>query len=553
MKKVRLSIALLLTTLLMAGLTACSDNNGTADNGGRRLLTISVSDQGGYAANGGQASTRAIPYNTVRTNFEYSDAIGVFAVNRSTGTVTAANVKYVFDGNRWGSTTPIDYSTEYDYYAYFPYVASATDMPAKNASFTGSTAEAFFGSMIDGWTILDDQSTNANYNLCDLMVGKGEDLNNVFTITFPLKHQMSLAILKFGKVRYQIDDNYYWYENATHTIKGNYVFNYNGERRRIGKPGSTFTVSAKDDSWSKNIKFNSAGQYQVYEVAISEPGADIANEGFNYYEVKMGDAYYSDGSLSHTGKPEKIGQLIGIVCYVPATAEEQQVMGDGRYIHGLVISPKGYTVSWSDAEADFAAGDNALNQPNGWLTNTLQAVGDYAGLAKTAFLRQCYEASNHEAFTIIGDLDAAVRPVAASAAPNNVPNSGWFIGGFGQYFQLRSKVITIANKTEVTSGYAIKTNGTTLAINTTAGEAFGYLCKRLNTLFSDKGISNPFAAGIYWTNLNTTAFTTVSFFSNDRDISYIESWTGGGVGIYTSTPLVNSIPENAPVIPLLAF
>ena len=25
-----------------------------------------------------------------------------------------------------------------------------------------------------------------------------------------------------------------------------YVFNYNGERRRIGKPGSTFTVSAKD-------------------------------------------------------------------------------------------------------------------------------------------------------------------------------------------------------------------------------------------------------------------------------------------------------------------
>ena len=129
MKKTRL-YSLLAIVLAVSLLSSCThDDDSSCSSVSPSLargIAVSVSD-GQFEPLGG---TRAIP-DGLETVFEQGDAIGVFAVDAE-GKVVRSNVKYVCNGVNWNvdddATVPIQFDSDYSYFAYYPYQADLTTL-----------------------------------------------------------------------------------------------------------------------------------------------------------------------------------------------------------------------------------------------------------------------------------------------------------------------------------------------------------------------------------------------------------------------------------------
>ena len=151
--------------------------------------------------NNGQSSLTRATLSGLSTEFEADDTIGIFIANYNY--TRYENVPYVFDGTNWnlaeGEYVPerVSFLEECEYFAYYPY----------SKSFDGwwpyyydrdndgdCTADEFFYNVISSWKPKADQSTKANFNASDLMVGKGTIVSAANgTVSFTLDHKMGLV------------------------------------------------------------------------------------------------------------------------------------------------------------------------------------------------------------------------------------------------------------------------------------------------------------------------------------------------------------------------
>ncbi len=164
--------------------------------------------------NQSQSTDTRATLSGLSTEFEAGDTIGIFVENEDY--TQYYNVPYVFDGSNWnlasGEYTPkrVSFLSNYHYYAYYPYTKSLPGWPYYNDSDEDGTctADDFFENVIDGWTPRADQSTKANFNASDLMVGEGTILSaTTGTVSFTLNHKMGLVrIMFFDPNGIQIDN-----------------------------------------------------------------------------------------------------------------------------------------------------------------------------------------------------------------------------------------------------------------------------------------------------------------------------------------------------------
>ena len=133
-------------------------------------------------------NTRAA-YSGVSMAFEDGDRIGLYAVNGTT--VVSSNVCFTFNGTKWTSTTEVEYNEDYDYYAYYPYVASPY-----TPAFTQSGLKAKFQLFIDDASNKfhqANQSTKAAFNASDLCIAQAVHVSSQ-VVRFSFEHKKSLAV-----------------------------------------------------------------------------------------------------------------------------------------------------------------------------------------------------------------------------------------------------------------------------------------------------------------------------------------------------------------------
>ena len=153
--------------------------------------------------NQSQSTDTRATLSGLSTEFEAGDVIGIYVENEEYSFYY--NIPYVFDGSNWnlasGEYIPkkVSFLSNYHYYAYYPYTESLPGWPYYNDSNEDGTctADEFFENVINRWSPEVDQSTKANFNASDLMVGKGTILSATNgTVSFTLNHKMGLVRMK---------------------------------------------------------------------------------------------------------------------------------------------------------------------------------------------------------------------------------------------------------------------------------------------------------------------------------------------------------------------
>ena len=122
--------------------------------------------------------------------FETGDQIGLFVVNHKADGSAATlqttgnyidNTKFTYDGT-WKAATPTywkDNSTHADFYIYYPYTATISNIEAMP------------------WTVNTDQSTTEKYKASELLIGKTTDAKpSESAIKIEARHVLSQMIIK---------------------------------------------------------------------------------------------------------------------------------------------------------------------------------------------------------------------------------------------------------------------------------------------------------------------------------------------------------------------
>ena len=221
-------------------------------------------------------STRA-SVNGLATSFESGDKIGVFVIDEI-GDPMKINVAYRYNGTNWVLDDPSEkvyYSPNCSYYAYYPYVEKDEDDWYDLIYFYMDAPTEFFSDFISSWEPQLDQSTLANFNASDLMIGKGTDYSKTASVSFTLNHQMGLVMLDYvdwesDEVVSDIssmDSRYYFYNEDADEEDCPIPYNPGGQYfYYIAKPGSTFSFYC----WNSAFV-----QYEEFYVDVDGSGGFI--------------------------------------------------------------------------------------------------------------------------------------------------------------------------------------------------------------------------------------------------------------------------------------
>ena len=221
-------------------------------------------------------STRA-SVNGLATSFESGDKIGVFVIDEM-GDPMKINVAYRYNGTNWVLDDPSEkvyYSPNCSYYAYYPYVEKDEDDWYDLIYFYTDASTEFFSDFISSWEPQLDQSTLANFNASDLMIGKGTDYSKTASVSFTLNHQMGLVMLDYvdwesDEVVSDIssmDSRYYFYNEDADEEDCPIPYNPGGQYfYYIAKPGSTFSFYC----WNSAFV-----QYEEFYVDVDGSGGFI--------------------------------------------------------------------------------------------------------------------------------------------------------------------------------------------------------------------------------------------------------------------------------------
>ena len=188
--------------------------------------------------------TRAA-YSGYSLSFESGDKIGVYVLCKN---LLDANVCFTYNGTAWVPDQEIEYSDDYTYYAYYPYVADAYAPDFAQAEIDNMFAEYITDE--ENKFQKADQSVKANFNASDLMIGEGIPDGNG-TVAFTLDHKKGLAVFTGSYA-----DGIFSGDNIPYTVgtKGYYLM-------KADVPYS-FT-DATDDTY---LLYASRGKYTTHEI-----------------------------------------------------------------------------------------------------------------------------------------------------------------------------------------------------------------------------------------------------------------------------------------------
>lgn len=416
-----------------------------------RPLTITVSDGGMYAT--GQTRAQERGYSTV---FTEGDRIGLYVVKD--GTLEVKNLCLTLQGGKWtlpAGTSQLFYSPDKSYHAYYPY--------QKDNYMNGKVSpgdEDFFKYVVDEWSVNPDQSTYAQYTASDLMTARG--VYNNHTLSFAMKHRMSLLILQVPATKYTytekidsreisksyyrytavISENSFWQENpCTARLLVNtkslalldpepYKYYYNGAKETFNFDYSQLNLQP--------------GKYTVHTLDDSK----VTEES---RPLKAGDYYMQDGSIlpgDEDVKPfrdELRKSCLGVVFWVGEIegmhwtrtgdkAGDRLLMRDHpECVHGMVVAMR----DASSQEVKWATGKGATEGIYEWAESfkdfTSGEQADWEEIQKSDLsfgycssrLMALYGSRNSD--TTFPVYDAIATYATARPAPTG--SSGWFLPG----------------------------------------------------------------------------------------------------------------------------
>lgn len=256
--KTRIFSTFLLAAMIGWALSACTadefEGSGSNHPVNGKTLSIEVTTGSSQSLT---RSTYATSGGTVKETFETGDEIGVYGLNGTE--VIANNVKFTLnaEGN-WEPESDVVYSTEYYYYAYYPYQSSAT-LTSRSCSFAASETVIVdgegldyddtndqFASFITNWPIATDQSDVDDFRASDLLAARGQN-QAIPVVKFTMAHKMAMIEL--------VPSYNYWYYTWDQTtagkqtmgvqFSGNIPYELDGNFYYICRPNTNTTVGGQ--------------------------------------------------------------------------------------------------------------------------------------------------------------------------------------------------------------------------------------------------------------------------------------------------------------------
>lgn len=271
-------------------------------------LTACSSENGGDSPIPSPPSSEKLPIHisTSLTNratddaFENGDNIGLFVVNRNTDGSAASlqttgnyidNCKYTYQGT-WTTTAPTywkDNTTHADFYIYYPYTPTITNIEAMT------------------WSVKADQSLLSDYKAGDLLIGKTLNVApSENAVLIDVKHLMSQMVITL------VPGN--GFSNATLTaanisVKVNYL------KTKAIVNLATSDITAKDDAQSQPTDIIPLKEDDHYKALVIPQTANDGNlitvnvdgkdfnlpKASNFHAFEPGKRYNFTVTLNKTG------------------------------------------------------------------------------------------------------------------------------------------------------------------------------------------------------------------------------------------------------------
>ena len=423
-------------------------------------------------------TAKGSPFTSEKLKDSYAkgDAIGMYVVDKY-NKVIEENLKFTYNDNdsKWTVEPGKEFkgSPQYNYFVYYPYQKGGLPgAPAKGTEATEekvASAENFFAKAIKEWgeSLKTDQGDDGKFNSCDLQIGKGELTESSSTVAFPtMTHAMGLSNIILGKavingITYETTNNfgpsikpYIWGGDiiyASAKVIGYKLFKISDcEYVSIVKStGITVLNTAEDDKdgWKNSLSFFPKANCVLSQTAINKRKDEESK--LIDYEIKLGDIYYNDGSISHdldetiTNKHYPVGIIVylakdngvdGKLDYWVETNTKNADVGG----HGLVMCLKninstgstdfGKRYRWSSSSS---RDDDEKNMPNvnskSDIVNSKNQISG-SGYTMTAALIKI----SSEAATAVKDYNTLPAPSSKC--------TGWFLPTAGQFYAAMSQL-----------------------------------------------------------------------------------------------------------------
>lgn len=505
-----------------------------------------------------------------KSSFIANDAIGLYVVDKN-NQIVESNVKLTLGSDdKWTTSKKFLKLTGYKYFAYYPYSPTA---PMVNTAAADKTATEFFAKTISSLSLVSNQSDQKTLLAQDFQVAKGVVAEDASTLTFPMEHSMGLAVLNresksldhFYKLKGYED--YTWSNGsvpttANGTVSGQKLFSTTATQGiMVVAPNSTVTftnTSTDKDEWktkSVSITINEGNKVYFGEAQLKRQHYDET------YTMKVGDIYYSDGSMTHQNEDLASGKTpIGIVGYLGNNYwTEKGVSGKGGHALVMCLKTIGSTGSMVDAQEDYKKnGDNGakvkayIGTRYAWYSSNIDAgrtkVNSKSSLVNSYI--ETYGSGYTETAVLIKQWGSAAAAAYWAKNYNTLPaNSskctGWFLPTAGQYYA----VMTNLGATFSSDWTGIWDGNTTTHPNLGFFSNMTTVTKNINDKLKKVGDSNYTE---FFGVINTWAWTSSEFWSTGAvliDSGVDDSKGSGSVRFDDNYVKTYQIP----VRPFLAF
>ena len=420
------------------------------------------------------AEGSAFTSEKLKSSYVSGDALGMYIVDKNHKVVKANVQLTTTDGNNWNfsSSQKFNGSLSYDYFLYYPYQAGGLagapkegDAVSVKSGTNQISASDFFSGAITEWgkSLKTDQGDDGNFNSCDLQIGKGELTESSSTIAFPtMTHAMGLSNIILGKavingITYKTTNNfgpsikpYTWGGEdiiyASAKVIGYKLFKISDYEyvSIVKSTGTTVLNTAEDDKdgWKNSLSFFPKANCVLSQTAINKRKDEESK--LIDYEIKLGDIYYNDGSISHdldetiTDKHYPIG-IIGYLAkdngvdskldyWVETNTKNADVGG-----HALVMCLK--TIG--------STSKTNVGTPYAWYSSTGNVFSTKV-TSKDLIVKsynETYGSGYIATAALIGGSPAAAAAKNYNMLPANSSKcTGWFLPSAGQYYAVMSQL-----------------------------------------------------------------------------------------------------------------
>ena len=235
-------------TLIMSTISSCTKE--FTENIQSKISPSSIIIDANYIDFVNQDGKTRSTYSNLSLTFENGDQIGVYAVDGTSA--VASNVCFTWNGTEWVGATEVEYNEDYDYYAYYPYVASPYTPDFTQAA-TNDIFAAFIADASDKFHFA-NQSTKANFNASDLMIVKGTHLTDNI-VKFSMEHKKGLCIFDGAGIF------------IVHFSGDNIPCYFNNKYYYLLKPNTGTTLI--DDITGSNLVYSLSGKYTTQNIKLN--------------------------------------------------------------------------------------------------------------------------------------------------------------------------------------------------------------------------------------------------------------------------------------------